>query len=177
MNKFQELQHRRSAAGKAEIDKRNNDIKVMRTGILEFFYMEFKENDNNQDKYIEYMHELMSALKDGQLTDMNGNIIIGDNGQPIPRWKPNDVQHAILSGFMSDLGMDMTEVQSLSNRREQRTAKRQNWSGTNADKSAFDGNHESKPYARFANEQAIDEAEQKRIRRAKAEAEGRLYIA
>lgn len=147
-----------SEEGMNSAQKLNEEITIMRNGIREKLWMAYKELRNDYNKYITVWSKISSALRDGYYEGLYDN-----NGNPIPQYKPNEEQHAILTAVRNRFNMTMEDCEKLAKRAEERYSRRANQSGTSSERSEFEPSRQSKDYARKDNEQGISDMELKRF--------------
>jgi hypothetical protein len=117
-----------SKSAKADRERINEEVKIMREGIAEALYISLKEEGNDVDGYTANLNLMYNNLTDGYY-DFNG-----PDGKPVKRWKPYHQQHAILKTMIEgmqkyhgdnlafDLSLD--GLKRLGARRTERKSKR-----------------------------------------------------
>jgi vacuolar-type H+-ATPase subunit H len=175
MDWIQKIAFFRTEEGQLAKGYLNQAVNIMKSGIGEYLWIQFKEDLNDFDSYMAAVGGLMDKLKDGYLTDQNGSLVYSQETNPdgtnklIIKWLPTEVQYTrVLKPLADDLGFTMDELEKLSERRNERKKKAVQYSGNKAEREQFEnqkrkdkGDDSKREYAKHDNERAIAEAESK----------------
>jgi hypothetical protein len=160
---IEELEYVFSDEADKDVEKLNELVKLMKDAVQGALWHKFKVLRNDYDKFIFWSQKANSKLHNGAITGLTTA-----EGKPVYSWKPNQEQHDELVTLVTALKLTDADIKKYSllhrNRMEQRTLS----SGTAQQRREFEGEREQRPYAKFDNEAAIAEMEQKRAQRLKA---------